>query len=114
MEDALAAARGTGQQEYLDAGAGGAGDELVFLFGLGADDLGEMEDRNQAFRLAVLVGDDWIAGLPIGAAGLPRRAVLGLDRGAVASTPGQACHLGSVNRLHGRAARADGDFHALV
>ncbi len=71
VEDALAGAGGAGEQEDLDAGAGGAGDELVFGLGFGADDLGEVEDGDQAFGLAVLVGDDVVAGLPLGGALVP-------------------------------------------
>ena len=40
---------------------------------LGAEDFGEVEDGDEAFGLAVLVGDDGVAGLPVGAAGEPGR-----------------------------------------
>ena len=71
VEDALTGAGGAGEEEDLDAGAGGAGDELVGGEGFGADDLGEVVDGDLAGGLAMLVGDDAVADLPVGAAGVP-------------------------------------------
>jgi hypothetical protein len=69
--EALRVQRGNGEEVDLDAGAGVADDEAIFLADGVAEDFGEIEDRDQAFGLAVLVGDDGVAGLPVGAAGEP-------------------------------------------
>src|ERR1700722_8133263 len=71
MKDSLPAARRARQQKYLDAGPGGAGDKFVFLLGLSSDNLGKIEDGDQAFRLGVLVGHNAVARLPVGGAVVP-------------------------------------------
>ncbi len=52
-------------------------------FDFGAEDFGEIEDADQAFGLAMLVGDDGVAGLPVGAAVQPCLVILRLELGFV-------------------------------
>src|ERR1017187_2519787 len=71
VEDALSAARGARQQKYLNPGARGTGDQLVLLLRFRADNLGEVEDRNQALGLAKPVCHATVARLPVGGAPVP-------------------------------------------
>lgn len=87
--DALAVAGGTGEEEDLNAAAGAAGDEKIFSGGFCADDFSEMEDGDFAVGVAVLGGDYWVAGFPVGAAGEPGVAVLRGDGGALAEELGE-------------------------
>jgi len=84
MVDALAVARGIGEQEDLNAAAGAARDEEIAGIGLCSDDFGKMEDADLAFRIAVFGGYHGIARLPIGAAGVPGGTVAGMDGSALA------------------------------
>ena len=79
MIDALTVARGAGEQEDLDAAAGAARDQKIAGIGFAADHLGQMEDTHQAVGVAMLLGDDRVARLPIGAARIPYTVVAQAD-----------------------------------
>src|SRR5882757_8270621 len=66
--------------EISQCRSGGAGDELVVPLGLGADNLGEMEDRNQTLGLAVFVGDDVVTLLPVGGTFVPVCPMAAIER----------------------------------
>ena len=54
------------EEVNLDAGAGVADDEAVAGTHLGAKNLGQVKDGYEPFRITMLVGNDWVASLPVG------------------------------------------------
>ena len=71
--------RGAGQEIDLDAGAAVSNNQTIFGLYFGPEDLGQVKDGDQTLGLAVLVGHDGVARLPVGAAIEPRGSITRLE-----------------------------------